>query len=287
MRITKFAILFLLLTFTVINTLNAQVKTKSRNWKSPTFTIEIAPYVTIPLQEAKGNSIGEFFQFKNYGTKIGFGTAFNFKFGLGKQGQYRPYLTLGYTQLQSKSDANIFIDSNIINGVYPFTGTRITYDPNNIKSGKSEIFLRIPYIGAGFEYAITTVDKKKRMWYPFFGVEFLASLITGVYRQTSANVPIQPNIETAYTIKSDLRIGFGAGLGATVRFGKSAGITFGGKYKLFNLIGKKSDQLVEENKMNLLDKAATDLNGNISKDRNIGAVEFYLAATIFLGKTKK
>lgn len=287
MRITKFTVLFLLLSFITFNSLDAQVKTTSKNWKSPTFTIEIAPYVTIPLQEAKGNSIGEFFQFKNYGTNIGFGTAFNFKFGLGKQGQYRPYITLGYTQLQRKNNSNIFIDSNIIKGVYPFLGTRITYDPNNIISGKSELFIRIPYIGAGFEYAITTVDKNKRMWYPFFGVEFLASLITGVYRQTSANVPIQANIETAFTIKSDLRIGLGAGLGATVRFGKSAGITFGAKYKLFNMIGKKSDQLVEENKMNLLDKTATDLNGNISKDRNIGAVEFYLAATIFMGKTKK
>jgi hypothetical protein len=287
MRITRFTVLLLLISFTVFNTVNAQVKTTSKNWKSPTFTIEIAPNFTLPIQEAKGNSIGEFFQFKNYGTKIGFGTSFNFKFGLGKQGQYRPYLTLGYTQLQGKDDANIFIDSNIIANIYPLNGNRITYDPNNVRSGKSEIFIRIPYIGAGFEYAVTTVDKKKRMWYPFFGVEFLASVITGVYRQTSANVSVAPNIETGYTIKSDLRIGLGAGLGATVRFGKSAGITFGAKYKLFNLLGKKSDQSNEVNKLNLLDKKATDLNSNLSKDRNIGAIEFYLGASIFLGKSKK
>ncbi|MEO8512078.1 MAG: hypothetical protein ABI543_00830 [Ignavibacteria bacterium] len=287
MKMTKFTILLLLLSFIAINTSEAQVKTTSKNWKSPTFTIEIAPNFTLPIQEAKGNSIGEFFQFKNYGTKIGFGTSFNFKFGLGAQGQYRPYLTLGYTQLQAKDDGNIFIDSNIIRSTYPLNGNRITYDPNNVRSGKSEMFLRIPYIGAGFEYAVTTVDKKKRMWYPFFGVEFLASIITGVYRQTSSNVPVAPGVETAYTIKSDLRIGLGAGLGATVRFGKSAGIVFGAKYKLFNLIGKKSDQSNEENKMNLLDKSATNLNSNISKDRNIGAIEFYLGASIFLGKSKK
>lgn len=287
MKLTKFTVLFLLLSFVVVNTANAQVKTKSKNWKSPTFTIEIAPNFTLPIQEARGNSIGEFFQFKNYGTKIGYGASFNFKFGLGPQGQYRPYLTLGYTQMQAKDDANIFIDSNIINGVYPLGGNRITYDPNNVKSGKSEMFLRIPYIGAGFEYAVTTVDKKKRMWFPFFGVEFLASIITGVYRQTSSNVPVAPGVETAFTIKSDLRIGFGAGLGATVRFGKSAGITFGAKYKLFNLIGKKSDQSNEVNKMNLLDKQFTSLNSNLSKDRNIGALEFYIGAAIFLGKSKK
>jgi len=76
-------------------------------------------------------------------------------------------------------------------------------------------------------------------------------------------------------------------LGATVRLGKYAGITFGGKYKLYNLIGKKSDFLNEENKMNLLDKKDTGLHNLLSKDRNIGVIEFYLGATIFLGKTKK
>jgi hypothetical protein len=49
---------------------------------------------------------------------------------------------------------------------------------------------------------------------------------------------------------------------------------------------KKSD-FFEENKMNLLDKAATDLNSHLSKDRNMGYIELYLGATIYLGKTKK
>ena len=39
MRLAKFTVLFLLLSFVVVNTANAQVKTKSKNWKSPTFTI--------------------------------------------------------------------------------------------------------------------------------------------------------------------------------------------------------------------------------------------------------
>lgn len=287
MKFTKFTVLLILLSFLAVNTLDSQVKTKSKNWKSPTFTIDIVGYYTQPLQESKGDNIGEFFTFQNFGTKFGWGGGFNLKFGLGAQGQYRPTVTLGYTQMQATDDQNIYVSSNNILGGYPLGGNAITFNPNNVLSGKSEMFLRIPYFGAGFEYAVTTVDKKKRMWYPFFGVEFLASIITGVYRQTSANVPTAPNIETAFTIKSDLRVGIGGGLGATIRFGKSAGITFGGKYKLYNLIGKKSDQLNEENKMNVLDKAAADLNNNLSKDRNIGAVEFYLGATIFLGKTKK
>jgi hypothetical protein len=94
-------------------------------------------------------------------------------------------------------------------------------------------------------------------------------------------------VETGYTIKTDVRMGIGGGLGAAVRFGKYGGISFGGKYKLYNLIGKKSDFLKETNKMNLLDKAATELHTSLSKDRNIGVLEFYAGFTIFLGKTKK
>lgn len=283
----KFTIFLLLFTFAAFNTaLDAQVKTKSKNWKSPTFTIDIAPNFTLPLQEAKGNNIGEFFTFKNYGMKTGFGASFNLKFGLGPQGQYRPYVTLGYTQMQAKDDGLAYIDSNTIANGYPLKGNSVY----SSTAGKSEMFLRIPYFGAGFEYAFTNVDKKKRMWYPHIGVEFIASVITGTYRQTPTVAAGHPNfngLEVSYTVKSDFRVGIGAGIGATIRFGKSAGITFGGKYKLYNLIGKKSDFLLEENKMNLLDKAATDLNSNLSKDRNIGALEFYLGATIFLGKTKK
>ena len=285
MKLTKFTVLFLLLSFVVINTANAQVKTTSKNWKSPTFTIDVAPSFVLPVQESKGSSIGEFFSFKNYGTKVGFGAMFNFKFGLGKEGQYRPYLTLGYSQMQGKDNNTAFIGNNIINSRYPFQGDSIpTSGP-----GSSEIILRIPHIGAGFEYAITNADKKKRMWYPFFGVEFLASVVTGIYRQTSTNAPSAntPGVETGYTIKSDLRVGIGAGMGAAFRFGKYFGMSVGGKYKLFNLIGKKSDALNEVNKMNILDKAAVDLNSNLAKDRNMGSIELYLALTIYMGKTKK
>lgn len=284
MKITKITVLLLLLSFFAINSIDAQVKTKAKNWKSPTFTIDIVGNYSLPLQEAKGESIGEFWQLKNYGTKYGWGGGFNLKFGLGPQGQYRPYVTLGYTQMQNSDDQNAFVTTNYINTGYPLSQDSVY---NNPLPGSSEMFLRIPYFGAGFEYAVTTVDKKKRMWYPFFGVEFLMSVITGTYRQTSDAAPVAPGIETAYNIKSDVRLGIGAGLGAAIRFGKYAGITFGGKYKLVNLIGKKSDFLKEENKMNLLDKADVELNSNLSKDRNIGYIEFYLGATIFLGKTKK
>jgi len=282
MKFLKFSVLILLVF--IIGVSNSQVK-KSIGWKSPTFTVDILGLYSLPMQETKGSNIGEFFSFKNYGTKIGWGGQFNLKFGVGPQGQYRPYLSLGYSQFQNSDDATAYLDTNRINSGYPYKESATA----NPTPGKSEMFLRIPYIGAGFEYAVTGIDKKKRAWYPFFGVEFLMSVITGTYRQTPTNTPTGQfaGQEVSYTIKSDVRVGIGGGIGATIRFGKTAGISFGGKYKLFNLIGKKSDYLLEENKMNLLDKAATDLNTNLSNDRNIGTLEFYLGATIFLGKTKK
>lgn len=284
MKNYKFTVFLILIAFCTAGLTNAQVK-KTTGWKSPTFTIDILGDYALPIQEAKGNSIGDFFRFENYGTKYGWGGQFNFKFGLGPQGQYRPYLTLGYTQMQNSDNSTAYIKENIINNGYP--------SPNNYVPpsgpGSSEMFLRIPHIGAGFEYAVTLVDKKKRKWYPYFGVEFLLSVITGTYRQisTTAPGPNTPNQETGYTIKSDVRMGIGGSMGAAIRIGKYGGISFGGKYKLFNLIGQTSDFLKETNKMNLLDKADTGLHNLLSKNRYIAAIEFYAGFTLFLGKSKK
>ena len=46
--------------------------------------------------------------------------------------------------------------------------------------GKSKMILRNPYFGAGFEYAFTLADKKKRMWIPFIGAEFLLNIILNI-----------------------------------------------------------------------------------------------------------
>jgi len=284
MKLTKITFLFLLLSFLFAVNSYSQVKKTSSKWKSPTFSIDIIGSFDVPLQESKGN-IGDFFTYKNYGTKVGFGAQFNFKFGLGRYGQYRPYISLGYAQLENTDNNVAYIDSNEIANGYPLRGSEVY----SSTPGKSKMILRNPYFGAGFEYAFTMADKKKRMWIPFIGAEFLLNIITGIYRQTpttSVNASLS-GLEVPFTIKSDIRFGIGAGAGLNVRLGKSAGIVFGAKYKLANLIGKKSDLLHEENKMNLLDAAATDFNTNLSKARNIGYMELYLGATIFMGKSKK
>jgi hypothetical protein len=64
-------------------------------------------------------------------------------------------------------------------------------------------------------------------------------------------------------------------------------MTFGIKYRMVNLMGQSSDFLKEENKMNLLDHSAPNLNSYLSKNRYISYMEFYLGGAIYLGKSKK
>jgi hypothetical protein len=132
------------------------------------------------------------------------------------------------------------------------------------------------------------LDKKKRAFIPFAGIELLLNIITGVYRQTpiQATNPVFSGLTVPFLIKTDIRIGMAAGLGADWRLTKVFGLTFGLKYKIANLIGKKSDWLMDENKMNLLDQAVTNLNTNLNQDRNIAFLEFYLGVSFFMGKTK-
>jgi len=277
--------LFIILSFLSHSVLFSQISyTSGSSWKAPFFTIEAAGSYDAPVQDAAGK-VADFFTFKNYGTGIGWGAQFNFKFGLGPEAQYRPYLTLGYAQLQGSDDSKAYIADNEIAHGYPLTGSQLFTST----TGTSAIILRNPYVGAGFEYAFTSADYKKRQWIPFFGVEMVANIITGVYRQTPT-VSTQPQlsgVEITYTIKTDVRVGIGMGAGLDLRLTKGFGLVTGFKWKYANLIGKKSDFLLEENKMNLLDAGAQNLNTYLANDRNIGYVEIYLGVSFYVGKSKK
>ncbi len=264
-----------------------QIKYTSKKWKSPFFTIEVAGSYNLPIQESKGE-VGDFFRFKNYGTSIGWGAQFNFKFGLGPKGTYRPYVILGYSQLYGSDDDSAFIGRNYIDKGYPLKGSAVFgTPPNNSTTGESAIIMRIPYAGFGFEYAFTETDPKKRQFIPFIGTEFFLSVITGKYRQTADNSPYMPGVETPYIIKPDVRFGLGIGAGMDIRFLKGFGMVFGFKYKHSNLIGKTADFLLEENKMNLLDGEDAELNTNLKETRNLAFFEFYLGACFFVGSSKK
>lgn len=264
-----------------------QIKYTSRKWKSPFLTIEVAGSYNLPIQDSKGE-LGEFFRFKSYGTSIGWGAQFNFKFGLGAKGTYRPYIILGYSQLFGSDDDSAFIGRNYIDKGYPLKGSAVYgTPPNNSTKGKSAIIMRIPYAGFGFEYAFTETDPKKRQYIPFIGTEFFLSVITGKYRQTPDNAPYNPGVETPYIIKPDVRFGIGLGAGMDIRFTKAFGMVFGFKYKNSNVIGKTADFLMEDNKMNLLDGTDTELNTNLKENRSLAFFEFYLGACFFVGRSLK
>jgi hypothetical protein len=270
--------------FFLVKPAESQIKySYGSKWKSPFFTIEVAGSYNPPIQDAHGE-VADFFKFKDYGTSIGWGAQFNFKFGLGPKAQYRPYITLGYCQLFGSDDKNAYIETNYIRYGYPLPGSAV-YGANPLK-GESAIILRIPYAGVGFEYAFTTADPKRRQYIPFIGSEFYLSVITGKYRQTSPQAPYS-HAETPFIIKSDVRFGLGLGAGMDIRFTKGFGMVFGFKYKLSNLIGKTADYLKEENKMNLLDYYDTDMNSNLKESRSIGFMELYLGASFFVGKSDK
>lgn len=275
------AVLFLFFTLSV--TQSQKKLTYGTKAKSPTFIIEVAGSYNLPIMDAQG-TIRDFFAFKKYGTTLGWGAQFNFKFGLGDKAQYRPYVSLGYSQLHGSDDNTAYIDSNYITTIYPLKGSSQYKET----PGKSSIIFRIPYIGIGFEYAFVETTKK-RTFIPFVGVGFSLNIINGMYRQTPivSKIPSSSGLEIPFTIKTDLRVGMSAGLGADVKLTNGFGLCFGTKYQYSNLIGKKSDILHEENKMNLLDAADVNLNDNLSTDRSIGYMEFYLGATFFLGKSKK
>jgi hypothetical protein len=281
--LTTFITVFIMLVF--VCSVQSQINYASGGkWKSPFFTIEVAGSYNPPIQDAHGE-LADFFKFKNYGTSIGWGAQFNFKFGLGPFAQYRPYITLGYSQLQGSNDQYAYIETNYINNGYPLSGSAL-YGTNPVK-GKSAIILRIPYAGVGFEYAFTKADPKKRQFIPFVGTEFYLSVITGKYKQTSDLFSLNRGVETPYIIKADVRFGIGAGAGMDIRFTPAFGMNFGFKYKLSNLIGKTADYLLEENKMNLLDGYDTDLNTNLKESRSIAFMELYLGVCFFVGKSPK
>jgi hypothetical protein len=287
--LSKFLILLVISTFLFAGVSNAQVKKTSSKYKPPMMIVELVGFYGLPMMDAKGE-VGDFFAFKNYGLKTGFGGEINIKVPLDKKGSLRPTLSLGYVQFQNNDDNNAWIDTNRIQNGFPVNKI---YAP---VVGTSNLYIRSAYAGLGFEYAFTKADKKGIIT-PFAGIDFDLNVMWGLYKQrpdpTLGVIPGQASsgVEISYTIKSDIRFGLGLGVGSSFRLSKAFGLTVGTKFKIANLLGKKSERTAlasvdpnDENKMNLLDKADVTLNSQLSKDRSIGYMQFYLGFSFFVGK---
>lgn len=274
MRTTKntlsfFISLLLIFIFTYGNVTSQIVKKKTK-YKPAILTIEFLGTFSVPLPHLYGD-ISDFFKFESYGVKYGFGSQLNFKLATDKKGTIRPYATLGYSLFLGKDNSTAFIGGNTISNGYPLPdGEQFT--PT---SGKSKIFIHDFYTGLGFEYAFMN----RTRWTPYLGTDVDLNVLFGTYKQTPAG-----QSEVSFTIKEAVRFGFSVGGGVQARFGRAAGIVISTRYRFANLLGKSSKRETEVNKMQLLDKSATELNTSLSKSRNIDYIEFGAGVVFFIGR---
>ncbi|MCC6865115.1 MAG: hypothetical protein IT280_03040 [Ignavibacteria bacterium] len=271
MKITKFTVLFLIVCFLFgTSTVESQVKTKTSSLKRPPgFLIEFNLSYSQPLPNMMGD-IGEQFNFKNYGVNKGFGSQLYFKLVTDKKGKMRPFLTIGYDLFLNSNKTTAYIPNNIT-----------THWPNDTAvtgtvAGTSKMYLHDFSFGAGFEYAFVN----KTTWTPYANFDFTMNMLFGTYKQT----PNSTGLEVAYTYKNATRLGIGVGFGVNGRFTKSFGISIGAKWRMPNLLLKDSKLSQEVNKFYLNDKEDTSLSKNLTKDRNLMYLQFYVGAAFYLGK---
>ncbi len=244
-------------------------------FKSPKLILEFSGSFNLPTGSANG-SIGDFFRFENYGTTYGLGFHLNIKYKANRKGTLYPYINIGMTQLQNDDNEKSYIDSNVIGGYYPLPGSEV-YTPT---PGSSLLIIRSIYAGAGMVYSFNSASR----FNPFAGAELSYSRIWGYYVQTPRIIAgSNPAGQTTFNINTASRFGFAVNLGSNYRITRSLGFVFGVKYRLENMLGKKSEISNEKYTINLLDMADENLNGNLNRSRNIEYLEFYLGFAVFMG----
>lgn len=265
----KSTLLFLFLLFLVVSNFGySQVKTTyTKKFKPPMVSVEVLFGYSQPIPNLYGE-VSEFFTFRNYGVKYGFGSQINVKYSANKKGTVRPYLTLGYALFMGKDNSKAYLDSGL--SQYPLPGSQL-YGTLN---GNSKITLHNFNSGLGFDYAFYTKTK----WTPFLDFEVNMNVIFGNYKQ-------DPSFGSV-SFKPAVRFGFGFGGGVQLRITKAFGLAISSKYKLANIIIKKSEATSggDYNKMYLLDKSKPDLNTYLNKDRQIDYFELMLGVVFCIGK---
>lgn len=271
----SFIYIFLTVIFLLTSTADSQIKYTTKKFKQSAVTVELLFNYSQPLPNMYGE-IGEFFSFSNYGVKTGFGSQINVKLAANKKGTIRPFLTIGYNMFIGTNDV-AYIDSNNISHGYPL----VNNNRYGTEPGTSKMYIHVFTAGLGFGYDF--VNKTK--WTPFLGLETDLNVIFGTYRQTPNEVRgPNPTTSVSYTIKQAVRFGLGLGAGVQFRVSKIVGFSFVTKYKLANVLGASSNRITELNKMELLDKADTDIHDLLTKSRKINYFEFNLGVGIYIGK---
>jgi hypothetical protein len=266
----RFIILFVITLLFSNNLLSQFVTYGSKKFKPARVTIEHLLVYEQPIPNLFSN-ISDYFSFKGYGVKYGFGTQVNIKLATDKKGKIRPYLSLAYSLFLGNDNSRGYIDSNVINYGFPLNKTYSGVP------GTSKLYLHFITAGIGIEYAFLN----KTRWIPYLGLEMDFNVLMGTYRQTLSGLA-----QTSFTIKPAVRFGAALGGGVQVRLSKAIGLVFSSKFKYANLIGKSSEFVQEQNKMKLLDKSAANLNSTLSKDRHIMYIDLMLGVAYYIGRAK-
>lgn len=257
-----------------------------KTFSPPRFIFELSGSFNVPVGSTRGEII-DFFNFQNYGLVHGIGFHFDAKYAANKSGTLYPYITGGFSQLQNDNKERTYIDSNIISNGYPLPGNETFH---GTIGGLSLLVLRDIYAGIGLQYILNTKNKLL----PYAGIEINYHSLWGFYQQTpNAVIGNEPAVIRTFKINSTSRIGAAIDIGVDYRIAQNLGFVFGAQYKMANIFGKKSEATLPSsqnpsdlNSMNLLDKAAPELNSHLSQDRNINYFQFYIGFTVFAGKRK-
>jgi len=159
-----------------------------------------------------------------------------------------------------------------------FTGNK-DYPGQSYKN-KVNIFT----FNAGIEYAINPSNKIV----PFAGLDLAANFFSGKSEGSGDSTVILNR-------KSETRFGVIAGAGVDIKMWNSAGIVFGVKYSLTNLIGKKSESvntgipsitdIENEGSTTGSEVPLNDETVSGNPGKSINFIQFYLGVSYYFGKS--
>lgn len=240
------------------------------------------PKVTVNITGGYGTPLGEFklevptdrradADTFPYFTKqlINFGAAG--KLALGKKGNFRVVLGIGYNMFSNNTDAILRVDT-----VGGNTNGTVNFKPK----------VNVLSINLGGEWAFTPLKKVN----PFLGARIAANFFSGEF-EFGQNVYVKGVYRTGpMDMKSETRIGFIFDGGVDFHLSPQVGMVVGVNYHLINPLGKGADDPSEvgENEIDLGDAEHTEDNQTIGP-RSISSINGYLGVSFYFGapKTKK
>ena len=245
----------------------------SQKFTKPFFAIDVLFGYSAPMFELTGNSIGDFYDLKNYATNSGYYGNLNFKFTLAnfKTAQLKFYWAIGYSRFMGD-------ETRSYNVTYLPAGWPETkyYTKINDTTGMSSIDIHHPSTALGIEYALFT-DRNRTSVFTFGGDFALTGMWGKIYDKPSFKTSEQHN-----NLLEAIRFGFGINAGYNYRVVEWMGLGLGMRFQLSNLFGKTSESITEPGDIPFNDGKDYSINTNLDS-RNVGFFGIYGGFTFYVG----